>query len=698
MPTLNIEGRSVNVSDDFLKLTPEQQNATVDEIAASFKQQPGAVEDVAKSIPTGLAKGAIGLAGAGGDVRSALSAGVDYAANKLGFSQEQADRFKQLVAQGAELTTPGAVLAVAPSSKDIQSTIEQRTGKFYEPQTRAGRFAETAAEFVPAAVTPELAGGRLASAAKSAIALGVLPGLASEEAGQVTQGGPLEPVARTGAALAAGGVGALLSRPGSVAGAVSKNLGNNVDAAAIARAEQLMTDAQAQGVRLTWAEALEQVAPGAGLTNLQRVVESSKGGREVLSPFFAERPQQVAQAAGRAIDQLGPAAADPSMIGQRVADAADNTIGQTTAAINRASRPFYQAAENQRVGAAVHDALMDDPLYARTLNEVRNNPELNRTIENLPDDSVGVIDLVQRRMRERADNLRIPGEANTSNLAAANFEDARNLPLQVADTVTGSRPGVAGTYEHARAMQQQFRQQYLEPLVNGPIGQASRAKTTERVINAFFPDQPLPNSQGEIGDAVRALVVQNPRTAREMVRAYLDSSFDNAARNLQSGENQFGGAKFANRIAGSAQQRRNLQAAVEALGPGGDRVWDGFERLLDTLEATGKRQPVGSKTSFNTQDLKDLSSGNLAANTVKTGAAPAKWLSVLSDVWSRYQLAGNLGNIANLLIDPRARQTLTQIATQPRGSLGAAILAARALGTTAWNVEQKNQELRRQRQ
>jgi hypothetical protein len=36
MPTLNIDGRSVQVDDSFLKLSADQQNATVDEIAKSF--------------------------------------------------------------------------------------------------------------------------------------------------------------------------------------------------------------------------------------------------------------------------------------------------------------------------------------------------------------------------------------------------------------------------------------------------------------------------------------------------------------------------------------------------------------------------------------------------------------------------------------------------------------------------------------
>ena len=37
MPTLNIEGRRVKVDDSFLQLSPDQQNATVEEIASSFK-------------------------------------------------------------------------------------------------------------------------------------------------------------------------------------------------------------------------------------------------------------------------------------------------------------------------------------------------------------------------------------------------------------------------------------------------------------------------------------------------------------------------------------------------------------------------------------------------------------------------------------------------------------------------------------
>ncbi|WP_292308046.1 hypothetical protein [Mesorhizobium sp.] len=58
MPTLSIQGRKVQVDDAFLSMTPEQQNAAVDEIAKSLPgvatgRQPGGLSDAAK---TGIAK------------------------------------------------------------------------------------------------------------------------------------------------------------------------------------------------------------------------------------------------------------------------------------------------------------------------------------------------------------------------------------------------------------------------------------------------------------------------------------------------------------------------------------------------------------------------------------------------------------------------------------------------------------------
>lgn len=60
MPTLNINGHSVAVGDEFLKLSPDQQNATVDEIAKSLPQQAAqrqpSITDAVTDIPAEIGR------------------------------------------------------------------------------------------------------------------------------------------------------------------------------------------------------------------------------------------------------------------------------------------------------------------------------------------------------------------------------------------------------------------------------------------------------------------------------------------------------------------------------------------------------------------------------------------------------------------------------------------------------------------
>jgi len=169
MATLNIEGQSVQVDDSFLKLSPEQQNATVDEIAKSLKPSaPVTAGGLAKAAGVGAAEGAIGLAGLPGDV-----------ANLAGYKNNF-------------------------GSQNIQKFLEKYTGSFYQPQNTAEKYANTVGSFLPT-----VAGGPETIATKL-FTRAILPGVASEAAGQVAAGTPYENVARVGGALV-GGAGAIKS-------------------------------------------------------------------------------------------------------------------------------------------------------------------------------------------------------------------------------------------------------------------------------------------------------------------------------------------------------------------------------------------------------------------------------------------------------------------------------------------------------
>jgi hypothetical protein len=133
-------------------------------------------EDVLPALNAGLSRGADALIGLPGDAWH----GARFLANKV-------------------LGSNDPINDILPTSESLRNRREAFTGPGYEPQTTAGKYAQTIGEFIPgAALAPEEGLG------KAVAKYGVAPAVASEAAGQATEGTPLEPYARAAAAVGAG--------------------------------------------------------------------------------------------------------------------------------------------------------------------------------------------------------------------------------------------------------------------------------------------------------------------------------------------------------------------------------------------------------------------------------------------------------------------------------------------------------------
>ena len=181
------------LSDDQLKaLYAQGAKAPADmsdeELKAAYQAQApqtsSAVPGLIKAAGTGVAKGAIGLAGLPGDVNNLVGQAVLWAGDKLGLPRPS----PEAVAKAPDLL---------PESRTIQGVVEKGTGKFYEPQTRGERFAQAFGEFAPATFAGP--GGLIRKALQTAGSAG-----GSELAGELTQGTAYEPYARVAGALAGG--------------------------------------------------------------------------------------------------------------------------------------------------------------------------------------------------------------------------------------------------------------------------------------------------------------------------------------------------------------------------------------------------------------------------------------------------------------------------------------------------------------
>lgn len=676
MAMIEIDGVGrVEVGDEFLKLSPEQQNATVQEIAGSSRRPSGQgrievrprggmpqgganlgagdyAEDIAKSAGVGLGKGTIGLGGMVGDLSDVGASGIEslegliakHVTDPLGFPRVRpGDRSK-------------SILNKIPTSKSITETVEGVTGEFYKPKTRVGEYVEKAAEAVPGALAGP--GGVV----RNAVAFGVLPGVAGEAAGSMVKGTAAEPYVRGAAAVATGGAAGIVTAPSNVANTISRAAGN-VNRNVLQQAEALFQEAQALGMPITRAEAIQAVSGGAtNFGNLQRVVEGQGGMRD----FFAGRAAQTDAAAGRTFDTITPAAPNPSGIGPAVGTAAEGAVNDVRGVINNASDPFYRQAANIRLTPQEMQQVRALPGYAEAAATVRNTPQLARYVQGLPEDSVGFLNEVKKQLDASGAGASSPLAQNPNMQIPAGYGMDAEAVRQAA--LTASRRTPTNPYETALTIQESARRQYLEPLLQGPIGKiAAKDTTTKKAIEVLFPASPLPNSQQEIGTAVRAVAQRNQYAARNLVRAHLEMTFNEATQNLASGVNSYGGARFAAVVRGNPQQAANLEAAVRAL-PNGDQVWQGVDRFLTVLEAQGQRQAIGSQTAFNQEVLQDLRQGKLAAEAGSTVlTAGLKLPTKIKDRIERWRMGRNVDELAYLFTDPTAGREFARMARAGTG-------------------------------
>jgi len=612
---------------------------------------------LAKAGGIGLAKGTIGLAGAGGDAWTL----IDFGLAKAGLSKRQRE-----ITKGVLTRTPAlGPLFAGPSSSQIQSKIEEYTGEFRKPQNKAERYVQTAAEFVPGALLPFGGGGAVART----IGQGIVPGLASEAAGQAVEGSAIEPYVRGAAAVATGGAAAMLTRPKTAATTIRGAIPDNLPPQQLEAAEQLFQEAAQAGQPITRAEAVQYVTGGATrLGDVQRIVEGQGGMRE----FFAQRPAQNEAAFAPVARSIDPTPTpQPSTIGPAIGEAAESTINDVRNLINTVTGPAYTASARVRLPPQEMAPIRSAPGWREARDAVRNDPQLARYVHGLPEDSVGFLNEVKKYLDTAAENAAGPMNAQRNQQRAAGYgADAATVRQAAVDAST--------SYEIALAVQQQARARFLQPLLDGPLGKMAKSDLqTQHAIEVLFPTNPLPSSANEVTTAVASLAQRNPLAARRLVAAHVESVFNEATQNLVSGQNQFGGAKFAAVIRGNPQQAANLEAAVRAL-PNGDGLWLGLDRFLQFVEAQGTRQPIGTQTAFNQEALQDLRRGTFAQ---ETGTAIAtvglKLPAKIKDTLDRWRLGRGVEEIGRLLTDPEAGVRFSQIARVPVGSIAAVNISAR---------------------
>lgn len=190
-------------------MTPEQQKALALARARRRRQeaqgqspapQGNTFTDVLASGASGIARGAADLVGLPGTLSDLMKSGGTWLTRNAYETVTGEEPKPGTFFGGPDPAIMEKVGAYSPlSGTRARSGLSSVTGgaSEYQPQTTAGEYASTVGEFLPGAA----AFGGLSPA--NLARFGVAPGLASEGAGQLTEGTAAEPYARVAAALAA---------------------------------------------------------------------------------------------------------------------------------------------------------------------------------------------------------------------------------------------------------------------------------------------------------------------------------------------------------------------------------------------------------------------------------------------------------------------------------------------------------------
>ena len=483
------------------------------------------------------------------------------------------------------------------------------------------------------------------------IGQGLIGGAALETAKSSGITNPLaEQLIAAGAMAAPGHAYSMRNTPSTVVNQAMRNLTPEQ----LGQAQALVDRSYKLGNPITGSEAISQVAGGTKLPSIQRYVENVPRGEaaNIMGEFMANRPQANENVMANALRQISPNVPNAA-VPNRLQAAGENLISGAEKSLSQNVKPLYQKAG----GVSVYPApdILANPKIADAVKAVRNTSEYG--VKGAPTNSFETLIAAKKYLDDQ-----YAGQMTaTTGLKKGAAGVTGQAVSELSDYLKANSPEYAkGAHNYQVAQEKQ-----IQPLKQGLVGAISETTgIPEQMIGKqgeiLMPKNPKATFPEDIKRTVELLRRKDPTVAADWTRQELDGLFKQAAREKVTGGNQFGGANFAANIVGNKGQKDNLQALVEASS--GKGTWQGFENMLETMQAQGQRVPAGSATTFNNLLTQEMESGGKGAFL----KFPLNIPSTIRNGVQAWELGKNTEMLAKMLIDPKSVEKLNELAkTKP---------------------------------
>ena len=481
-------------------------------------------------------------------------------------------------------------------------------------------------------------------------------GSAVQQGMEATGASPIQQMIGTGLAMAGTGAatGGVRSTPADI---VNRNL-KGVTPEGMRLAQLLQQDSIKLGMPITGAEAIAQATGQRGLTTTQRFLEQAEPSQGTMNQFMAGRPAGVQQGfenVMQGVSSRRPTSATPINLQQTGQDVIRGAERNLTASVE----PFYRQGMTEMQTLQMGKPL---PILPKDVAVLQKNPAIEDAISHvikdkysgatgLPVTDPRVLDAAKKYLDAQYTRFTDPMAGSLDKTKAKNaFGGSREL-----DTFLSSK---SPSYAQGSRNYEVAQQTQMQPMKAGPVGQIAEGNVGRDVL---MPPTPIALYPADIKRTADLLRRKDPQALPDWTRQNLEGIFNETTQNLATGQNQFGGAKFASTIAGNKQQRDNLRTLVTETG--GMQAWQGFERFLDVAQAQGQRMPANSATAFN-----EMIKGELGTGKISKALTPFKPSNLVA--WAEnLQLGRNADMLAKMLTDPDSVAKLQELArTGPKSA------------------------------
>jgi len=657
------------------------QKALAERFPAPSEKSSPTFLDRAAQLGQGITQGAAGLADSFIDLPKNLynlgkvGAGIvsgsvnDLSGGRIGTS------FGDQAVPGNFYNTEDGIYGTNSGNLNVLSNAAKQAGLIqdkYNPTDLQGRALNFAGNTIGG-------GGLLPIGEGNAIKNAILPTIgafAGQEAAH--QLAPDSETAQVLSTIAGGMLGGAPKLLAPTPGATASRILGNATPEQLDRARQLMQSGQ-----VTAPEAIAYTTGSTVGPKIQRTLEGTNGGAEILGPYMAQRTPQNAKTVASIGDLISPdmGVVDPSRTGEFVQQAAAQRIKDEASARSAAVKPYYDLAKSQNLSPTqVTDVASN---FAKSAMEQGPNTKIGQMLMQRarqlmggvgsgPETNIGRLDALHDEIVSQAN----PGAFDPNQLTGKQSALLNSGASGLAEALRTNAP-----YNQGQDLYAAISRNRVAPLQNSPVGQLAEVgvektpqSTFTSVKNTLFPSNP----SGVVNPDTLAYTAQelkktNASAIPDMVKQHIQNTWDESNKFIRGETPQFSGARFAQSLAGNQQSGDNLIALVR--GASGDQAADGLAIALDRMKAQGTRLGEGSPTALNQHTMESLSGGGLAQI--------AKPKQALDEFIDRMRLAKNSGQLAQAITSKDGIDQLQAISKTVRQRIPDILQRGANVGTAA---------------